>query len=305
MNNGLYEHLKVFVAIAQTNSVTAASIATGIAQASMSRQLVALEKHLGCRLFQRSTRAIRLTEQGETYLQHALRLIELTHDAQCAVQEDGKTRLKGRLRVACSNGFGRKIVIPALPRWQQQQPEVEIELMLSDQISQVIEERVDLAIRIAPLPSSNLLAHAIGKSQPIVIASPAYLRKHGTPSDPSDLQQHQCLLFSGMEQPSIWRFTGVKGVKGVTGTHVHGRLKLSSMDALVDAVLADLGIALMPEWFWRNELLDGRVKRLLPEFSLASQNIHAVTASRQRAGSKIKVFTSFVETLLEERGMTL
>lgn len=300
MNNGIFEHLKVFVAIAQAESVTAASIAMGIAQASMSRQLSALEKHLGCRLFQRSTRVIKLTEQGELYLQHALRLIELMQDAESAVQEDGKSRLKGKLRVACSNGFGRKVLIPALGQWQQQQPEVELELILSDQLSQVIEERVDLAIRIASLPSSNLLAQTIGKSDPILVASTSYLRKHGRPSEPIHLQQHQCILFSGSEKPGIWQFSSTKGVNRV---HVHGKLKLSSMDALADAVLANLGIAMMPEWFWRKELNEGIVERLLPEFKLPSQDIHAVTASRQRAGSKVRVFSNFVQTLLVNLGL--
>jgi DNA-binding transcriptional ArsR family regulator len=121
MKNGLYEHLRVFVAIAQARSFTAASIRTGVGQTTASRQLAALEKHLGVRLLQRSTRSVTLTEQGEIYLQHALRMLEMNDEAEAALLDRG-AQLRGRLRVACSNGFGRKLLIPTLERWMAQQP---------------------------------------------------------------------------------------------------------------------------------------------------------------------------------------
>jgi len=299
MNNGLYEHLAVFVAIAQARSLTGASIAIGIGQATLSRQLAALEQHLGCRLFYRSTRAIRLTEHGEAYLQYALRIMDLVNDAEVSVQDD-KARLRGRLRVACSNGFGRKLLIPALAQWQQLQPEVQIELVLSDQVSPVIEERVDVAFRIAPLPESSLVARPLGISWRIVVASGDYLDRHGPVTEPAHLQRHQCLLFSGMDPAGIWPFTGPKGS---ASTHVHGRLTLSTVDALYDAVLAGLGIAVMPEWFWTGELLDGRVRRLLPDYSLPTQTINAVTATRPPAGGKTAAFIAFVQEILRQRGV--
>ena len=169
MNNGLHEHLKVFVAIAQARSLTGASIATGIGQATISRQLAALERHLGCRLFQRSTRTISLTDRGEVFLQHALRILELTAQAEAAVQPQG-AMLRGRIRVACSNGFGRRILIPTLAHWQRLHPQVEIELVLSDQVSQLIEERElldGLVVRLLPdytLPAQTI--HAVTATRP-------------------------------------------------------------------------------------------------------------------------------------------
>lgn len=298
MNNGLHEHLQVFVAIAQARSLTGASIATGIGQATISRQLAALERHLGCRLFQRSTRAIHLTERGELFLQYALRILELTADAEASVQEGG-AKLRGRLRVACSNGFGRNLLIPALAQWQRLHPEVHVELVLSDQVSQVIEERVDVAIRLAPLRESSLVARPIGMSQRIVVASPAYLKAHSPVHTPVHLQNHQCLLFTGMERPGQWTFSGPKGSVSV---HIHGRLSFSTVDALYDAVLADLGIAVMPSWFWSRELMDGRVVQLLDGYQLPAQTIHAVTASRSPAGGKAAVFIAFVERVLQSPG---
>ena len=298
MNNGLYEHLEVFVAIAQARSLTAASIATGIAQATVSRQLAALERHLGCKLFRRSTRALSLTEAGQDFLQQALEITALMQAAESAVQDE-VAHLRGKLRVACSNGFGRRLLIPSLRRWQERHPELSVELVLSDQLSQVIAEGVDVAFRLAPLSESGLVARRIGDSQRIIVASPSYLRAHGSVREPEDLQRHQCLLFAGLERPGGWTFDGPEGRSTV---HVRGPITLSTMDAQYEAVLAGLGIAMMPSWFWARELLDGQVTRLLEHQILSKQPIHAVTATRPRPRSKAATFIEFVEQLLQTSG---
>jgi DNA-binding transcriptional LysR family regulator len=294
MNNGLLEHIEVFVAIAQARSLTGAATLIGIDQATISRQLAALEKHLGCRLFQRSTRALSLTEQGEIYLQHALHLLELQEQADEAVQETGAT-LRGRLRVACSNGFGRKLLIPALAQWQPRHPQLQLDLVLSDQLSQLVEDRVDVAFRTAALQESNLVARVIGVSRRIAVASPDYLRRHGPVREPADLQNHHCILFAGAERPRLWRFEGPHGKVSV---HVQGRLTLSTVDALQDAVLAGLGVAIMPAWFWTRERLDGQVVQLLPDYKLPEQTIHALTSVRQSGVGKVRQFVDYVEQVL-------
>lgn len=294
MNNGLHEHLKVFVAIAQARSLTGASIATGIGQATISRQLAALEKHLGSRLFQRSTRAISLTEQGEIYLQHALQILELHEEAEASIQQ-GSAKLRGHLRVACSNGFGRKLLIPALVQWQAMHPQLYVELVMSDRLSQLIEDRVDVAFRTAPLQESSLVARVIGVSQRIVVASPDYLHRHGPVREPADLQNHHCILFAGAERSHVWSFMGPREAVSI---QVRGRLTLSTVDALQDAVLAGLGIAIMPSWFWSRERLDGQIVQLLPEYKLPEQTIHALTSARQSSVSKVRQFVDYVEQTL-------
>src|SRR5476649_2788061 len=286
MNNGLYEHMQVFAAIAQARSLTGASIATGIGQTTISRQLLALEKHLGCRLFHRSTRAITLTEHGEVFLRHTLRLLEGMSEAEASVQEQG-AHLRGRLRVACSNGLGRKLLIPALPEWQRRHSDVQVELVLSDQVSQVIEERVDVAFRIAALSESNLVARPVGSFERIAVAAPEYLQRAPPLTEPAHLEQHECILFSGMDDPDLWQFSGADGDAAV---RVQGRLTLSSMDAIYEAVLAD--------WFWRRELRDGRVQRVLADHRLTPRTINAVTTTRQPAGGKVAAFIAFVEQVL-------
>lgn len=299
MNNGLYEHLEVFVAIAQARSLTAASIATDIHQATVSRQLAALEKHLGCSLFQRSTRSISLTEKGEVFLAHAQRLLELHALAQAAVQ-DVEGGLRGRLRVACSNGFGRRLLIPLLAPWQARHPHLHVELLLSDQLSGLIEERVDVAFRTAALHPSNLVARPIGQSRRMVVASPAYLSSHAALTEPAHLEAHHCILFAGAERPSLWQFDGPKGRVSV---HVRARLTLSTVDALQDAVIAGLGVAILPAWFCKRERLDGQVLQVLQDYPLPEQTIHALTSTRPTRGGKVRQFVDFVEQCLKERNL--
>jgi DNA-binding transcriptional LysR family regulator len=294
MNNGLHEHLKAFVAIAEAGSFTNASIAIGIAQATLSRQLAALEKHLGCRLLNRSTRAVTLTGQGEIYLHHAQRMLQLNDEAEAAIQESAG-RLRGTLRVACSNAFGRKLLIPSLPQWQEQHPQTHIELMLSDQLAHLIEDRVDVAFRLAPVEEPTLIARPIGSSRRIVVASREYIKRHGTVREPSQLQKHQCIVFSGAERPRDWTFTGPKGE---TTVRVSGRLTLSTVDALQDAVLANLGIAMMPAWFWTDTSLKSKVVQLLADYTLPEQTIHALTSARHKGNGKVARFIEHVSQLV-------
>lgn len=297
MNNGLYEHMSVFVAVADARSLTAASVATGIAQPTISRQLTALEKHLGCRLLQRSTRAMSLTAQGEDYLRHARHMLELNDDAQAAVKgTDG--HLAGRMRVACSNAFGRKVLIPLLAEWQALHPRLQIDFVLSDQLTHLIEERVDVAFRTAPLQKSSLVARAIGESRRIVVASRGYLRKHGSIRKPEDLRAHQCLVFSGAERPGTWVFEKRSSEVEV---RVQGSLTFSTVDALQDAVLADLGVAVMPAWFWTRDQLRNQVTQLLPEYRLPPRTIHALTTRRLSAGSRVRRFVDHVARAFQKR----
>jgi DNA-binding transcriptional LysR family regulator len=296
MNNGLLEHIRAFVAIAQAGSITSASIVLNVGQATLSRQLAALEKHLGCRLLFRSTRALSLTDDGKAYLRHALRLLELNDEAEAAIQSSS-ARMRGRLRVACSNGFARKLLIPALAEWHVRHPLVHVELVLSDQLTQLVEDRVDIAFRTAPLQESGLVARAIGASRRIVVATPDYLRRHPPIRQPADLAVHQCIVFSGAERPNTWSFESGTGKVIV---HVRGRLTLSTVDALQDAVLCGLGIAVMPAWFWTREKLDGNVVQLLPDYRLPDQTIHALTSVRPGSTGRVRAFIDYVERLIQK-----
>jgi DNA-binding transcriptional LysR family regulator len=190
------------------------------------------------------------------------------------------------------------LLIPILPEWQAMHPEVSIELMVGDHLSQIIEERVDVAFRIGALPDSGLIARPIGSFEHIVVASQGYLQRQARITRPEHLLQHQCILYTGFEHPGVWQFNGPDGEVSV---RVPTRLQLSSFDSMFDAVEAGLGVAAMPEWFWRNALADGHVLRLLPQYRLARRVVHAVTVARQAASSKTAHLIRFVEERLPQR----
>jgi DNA-binding transcriptional LysR family regulator len=297
--NGLHEHLALFVAIADTGSLSAAATITNIPQPSVSRQLAALERRMGVRLVERTTRALRLTEQGEILLSYARKAVQLAQEAEDAVRQDARL-LRGTLRVGCSHAFGRKIVMPALPEWMARHPRVGVELLMKDQLSALVEDHVDVAIRLAPLSDSSLIARRIGSFERVAVASKAYLRRRAAPASPANLADHECLVFSGAQHPNAWSISGPQGSSVV---HVTGRLRVSSVDALQDAVLAGLGVAVTPAWFWSALQLEDEVERVLPKYRFRRQDIYAVTASRPGERSKVRLFCDYLEGRLKSLGL--
>lgn len=291
MKSGLLEHYRVFVHIARTGSLTGAADALGTGQPTISRQLAALEKHLGCRLLHRTTRHLSLTDKGRALLPHAEQLVNAADAAAHSVHDQAQG-LKGRLRVTCSNAFGRHVLLPALPAWQRQHPDVHLELKLSDALEPVVKSGIDVAFRLGTLPSSGLVATRIGSSYSAAFASHDYLRRHGVPGHPRELHKHQCIVFSGAASPAQWTFVDRTGRE--ISAPISSTLALSSVDLLQDAVIHGLGIALMPLWCWHEERLLRQVQRLFPTLRTPVRPVTAVAGSRHRPQSKPAVFTGFV-----------
>jgi len=296
MNNGYHEHLAAFVTIANARSLTRAAAATGTGQSTLSRQLAALEKHLGCKLFHRSTRSIKLTEKGEVFLPHAERILQAAADARHLLRE-GNAAFTGRIRVACSIAVARRLLIPALPQWQALHPGVSLDMVISDQIASIVEDQVDVALRSGPLVNSNLIARPIGLTRRIALGSFDYLRSRGSPVKCEDLKRHDCIVWSGAPSPQRWDFTYGRETISVK---VPSRLIVSSVDALYDAVRAGLGIAVIPSWFCRDALSDGSCIRVLSDYQLPTSSIHAVTLGKPAAEGKVHAFIKFAERLLED-----
>lgn len=296
MNSGYHEHLSTFVTIAKTGSLTRASASTGAGQSTLSRQLVALEKHLGCKLFHRSTRSIRLTEKGEIFLPHAERILQAAADARDLLLER-KASFGGRIRVACSIAVARRLLIPALPRWQALHPALSLDMAISDRVASIVEDQMDVALRAGPLTNSSLIARPIGLTRRIAVGSFEYLRSRGSPSQPDDLKRHDCIVFSGAAHPRQWDFENARGTVSVK---VPSRLSVSTVDALYDAVRAGLGIAVMPSWFCKQALSDGSFVRILGDYQLPTQTIYAVTLAKPPIGGKVHAFIQFAERLFKD-----
>ena len=296
MNSGYHEHLSTFVTIAKTGSLTRASASTGTGQSTLSRQLASLEKHLGCKLFHRSTRSIKLTEKGEIFLPHAERILQAAADARDLLLE-GKASFSGRIRVACSIAVARRLLIPALPRLQALHPALSLDMAISDRVASIVEDQVDVALRAGPLTNSSLIARPIGLTRRIAVGSFEYLRSRGSPAQPDDLKCHDCIVFSGAARPQQWDFENARGTVSVK---VPSRLSVSTVDALYDGVRAGLGIAVMPSWFCKQALSDGSFVRILGDYQLPTQTIYAVTLAKPPVGGKVHAFIQFAERLFKD-----
>src|SRR5205814_7880475 len=210
------KQLESFVSIATRASLTAAAKAEGVAPAIMGRRLDALEERLGVKLLMRTTRRISLTHEGSAFLEDCQRLLSELASAEASVSAGG-VKASGHLRVTAPAGFGRRHVAPLVPRFLAQHPDVSLSLNLSDRLVDIVNEGVDCAVRVGDLPDSALVSVRLAENRRLCVASPAYLKRAGTPRHPNDLARHECLtLSSEASQSRGWAFA-------VDGTLVHLR----------------------------------------------------------------------------------
>lgn len=280
---------RAFVRVAEAGSFSAVAREMGTTQPAVSRQVAALEEHLGARLFQRTTRSLALTEDGRDLLGHARRVLDAVEDAEGAV---GRRRAApgGLVRLAAPASFGRLYVAPKMRRLLERYPEMQVELHMSDAVSDMVAEGMDLAIRVGAVPETSLVARRIGSSARQVFASADYLARHGEPAHPSDLARHACLVFLQAGTPNEWRFEGPGGPVAVP---VAGRFRTDSSEAMREAVLSGIGLALTAAWVFADELDRGAVRAVLPGFRAARMPIHAVYPSRRNLAARTRAVLDF------------
>ncbi len=275
-----------FVRSVEAGSFSAVARDLATSQPTVSRQIAALEAHLGCRLFQRTTRALTLTDDGRTFYAHALRTLESAAEAESAVGHR-KGKPSGTLRLACSGVFGRLHVIPRLRGFRERYPEIHVALSMGDGFVDLVAEGIDLAIRIGESSDSSLVARAIGVTRRVVVATPDYLARKGTPQHPSELSQHECVVYDRLLTGASWRFVTPEGPILVP---IDGPIHVNNTEAVRAAVLAGLGVGYVPVWhFVEREIEEGRLKVLLRDFEAPMQPIHAVYPSRRFLSPKVRV----------------
>jgi DNA-binding transcriptional LysR family regulator len=261
-SQGFAERLGLFLEVASAAGFSAAGRKRGLAPSSVARQIDALERELGVRLFHRSTRLITLTDAGDALREKAALALASLEDARNAVSAL-QTEPRGRLRIAAPTMFGRTHVVPLIVRFLARYPRVEIEVRLEDAFVGLVEERIDLAIRIGELRDSTLVATRIAPQRRVACASPEYLQRMGTPSTPLDLANHECLTTPGQPLKGWWMFDGKR-------LPAHGRLLCQSSGALLDAALEGAGIVHLPSWLVGPALRAGKLVRLFPDRPLAA-----------------------------------
>jgi len=282
---------RTFVRVAEAGSFTAVAIERGTSQPTISRQVAALEDHLGCRLFQRTTRSLTLTDDGRRFYDHARGAIDAVATAESAVgRRQGKPG--GRLRLASAVVMGRLHVIPRLPRFLERYPDVEVELSMGDGLADLVEEGIDLAIRVGDLTDLGLVARRIGTTRRVVVATPGYLARRGRPRRLADLADHDCIVYSRLATGASWPFLTPEGPVSVP---VRGRVQVNSTEGARAAILEGLGVGVAPVWhFVDGEIESGRLVVLFRQLELRPQPIHAVYPSRRHLAPRVSAMIHFL-----------
>ncbi len=254
------------------------------------QRIQALETELGTTLFNRTTRSISLTRDGEVFLEHARRILDSVEAAHASI-DTAKGRVFGELRVTTSASFGRSQIVPHVSEFLQTYPDVKLKLNLSDSIVDIVEQGYDLAIRVGVLNSSTLLARKLAHNPRSLVASPLYLEKHGTPKRPADLKHHNCIALG---ETRNWSLRDPQGT--LHEVQVAGQFPTNFGEAISDVVVAGLGIGLKSVWDVSDYLTTGQLITVLPEYSIEPEwQVWAVRPPNTVSPTRVQVFTSFLE----------
>ena len=285
------QEMAVFARVVGAGSLSAAARELGLSPALVSRRLAALEARLGVRLINRTTRSLRLTEDGARYYEACTRVLAEIEEADAMVGA-GRVEPRGALRVALPASFGHLHVAPLIPQFAARYPEVQLALSLSDRNVNVIEEGFDVAVRIAHLEDSSLSARRLAPNRRVVCASPAYLQRHGTPATPHDLVRHNCLTTTN-ELAMTWDYKGPDGKPG--SVRVSGDYACDNWEVLREWAIAGLGVALKSTWDVHRDLEDGTLVPVCPGYTFHSDvAIYAVYPHRRFLPAKTRVFIEFL-----------
>jgi DNA-binding transcriptional LysR family regulator len=286
------QSMQVFRRVAEAGSFSAVARETAMSQSSVSKHIAALEERLGTKLLNRSTRQLNLTEAGTEYYHYCVRILNEFQEAEASIGK-GKILPTGTLRIASSAAFGKVFVMPFLNRFLEKYPDIQIDYLIGERSIDILKQGIDLAIHVGPLADSSLIARKIGVCNRVVVASPAYLLKHGFPKTPADLEKHSCLLHSKHKTPGEWFFTSSE--HGDESVQVNGRFMASSNDALVEAALNGLGIATLCEWQARDYIKYGKLTVLLAKFHLSTYDVNALYPERRFVPQKVKRLIEYLK----------
>lgn len=280
-----------FARVAETGSFSAVAREAGATQPAISRQVAALETHLGARLLQRSTRSLTLTEDGRDLLAHIRLVLEAVELAEAAI---GRRRLApaGLVRMGSPSVLGRMHVAPRIGALLARYPELSVDLVLTEEVVDMVQMGLDLTIRVGPIGDAGLVARRVGTTTSIAVAAPDYLDGHGEPRTPSDLGAHDCLIFTRLADPETWTFSAADGSS--VPVRVAGRLRTNNIAAVLEAALAGVGIALVPTWMLRDEVRSGRLVVLLREWQPPHRPISVVYPSRRFLAPRTRAVIDFI-----------
>lgn len=289
--------MKVFVTVVEAGSFTSAADRSQLSRAMVSKYVASLEARLGTRLLQRTTRQLKLTESGAAYYEKCLPIIAAVQEA-----EEGTTELnttaRGTLRLTMPVSFGVLHMGPMISAYLKKYPEMKIDAQLTDRRVDLIEEGLDLAVRIGALAESGLIARKLAADSLVICAAPEYLKRHGVPQHPQDLIRHNCLLYAYSAPVDEWRLNGPHGPVSVK---VAGSLRANNGDMVKLAALGGVGLVRQPSFLVGDELRSGRLVEVLPDYRDRDLGIFAVYPSRTHLSAKVRTFVDFAAAAFNNR----
>ncbi len=284
--------IALFLRVLDLGSISAAARSLDLSVAVASQRLKRLERDLGVRLLHRTTRRLHATPEGAALAEQGRPLVEdleaLTGGLRQAAQE-----ITGTLRVTASASFGRQYLSPLLPEFLALHPRVRLSINLTDQMVDLVSAGFDMAIRIGALDDSSLVARKLAVNHRVLCASPDYLRRHGAPRTPQELADHECVLLVGSQgRQDVWRFGD--GAGGEIAVRVRGRVETNYGELVRDSAVAGMGIAVHSSWHVCNDLREGRLVQVLPDYPLADSGIYAVMPQRRLVPPRVRAFGDFL-----------
>lgn len=286
-----FENMGAFIRVVEAGSISGAADRLGVAKSAVSRRLKELEEHLGVELFHRTTRRMNLTDTGRAFYHQSVRIMEDVLEAELATSQAHAT-LKGSLKIALPSTFGLMHMGPAINEFSQENPKIEFDLDFNDREVDLIQEGFDLAIRIANLPDSSLIARRLAPIQFVMCASPAYLEQMGTPQSPDELSEHQCLVYSLIRDFEYWHLSDSNGRE--IRVKIRPYLKASTGEFLKDAAVEGLGIILLPSFIAYKEIERGALVQILKKYKLPQMDAYAIYPQTRHLSQRVRAFVDFL-----------
>jgi len=285
------EAIEIYIRVVDTGSFSAAARHYDMGQPAVSKAIAQLEEWLGVKLLLRTTRALTPTEAGNSFYLRAKRAVEETDEAVLAARGTA-SGLSGKLRVSAAVCFARLHIVPRLPEFMDKHPSLELELVLDDRNIDLVEEGIDVALRMGVLSDYNMTARKLAEARRRVLGTPEYFKRHGTPSAPGDLLAHQAIIYTRDGGGEDWKF---RKETAEVSVKMQGRVKITATEGLRAAVFTDMGLAIASEWAFTPELKSGAVVSVMDDWVLPSISLSAVYPTGRLASTKARQFTAFVE----------
>ncbi len=284
------EAMAIFARVVEDKSFSAAARRLNLSKSLVSKHITQLERSIGARLLNRTTRALSLTDAGAAFYEHCARIVEELEEAKLAVSRL-HSEPRGLLRISSSVAFGRLHIAPALAGFLEAYPEVKIDMVTTDRFVDLAEEGFDVVVRIVGEPAPNAVARELAPVHRRMCATPEYFSRHGVPETLQDLEHHNCLIYTSVNPQGSWR---LRGPDGDISVRVPGNLRLNDDDALAAAVLCGLGIALLPTFIVGNALQSGRLQSVLSEYIPLERHVYAVYLPTRHLSAKVRCFIDFL-----------